>query len=96
MALDKLPKELRSCINCINRGSCGSDEVIWCGARAMWSESFASFRERAEKRITEMEAHVVQLRKLCADRPNLDHIPNQSVDIEHWFYMIDCAARGGR
>jgi len=99
MALDELPDAERACSNC-GSYSCHGMLAAFAGKQAKdcasWNESSASVRVRAEKRIAELEAHVVQLRKLCADRPNLDHIPNQSVDIEHWFYMIDCAARGGR
>ena len=107
MALEELPDAERTCSWCEHddadsQAPCGGCSRAWNNGHTAgapndyWSETGRSVRERAEKRITELEAHVVQLRKLCADRPNLDHIPNQSVDIEHWFYMIDCAARGGR
>jgi hypothetical protein len=66
MPLDELPNELRTCVNCIDRGSCYPNSTSRCRARTMWSESFESFRERAEKRVAELEARSKQGATECS------------------------------
>jgi len=58
--------------------------------------------DKAEARVKELErerdearAEALRILRLCADRPNLDHIPFQPAPVEDWFNRIDNAEKGG-
>jgi len=51
--------------------------------------------ENAERERDEARAEALRILRLCADRPNLDHIPFQPARLEDWFNRIDNAGKGG-
>ena len=51
--------------------------------------------ENAERERDEARAEAMRLMQLCADRPNLDHIPFQPAPVEDWFNRMDNAGKGG-
>lgn len=58
MPLDELPQDQRNyCSNCLRWGSCVADHRLPDGSCG-WSESAQSVRERAKKKIAELEALV--------------------------------------
>ena len=52
--------------------------------------------EKAERERDEARAEAMRLMQLCADRPNLDHIPFQLAPVEDWFNRIDNAEHQAR
>ena len=73
------------------------------GAEDFWGESAESIRARYEARVEELErerdearAEALRILRLCADRPNLDHIPFQPARLEDWFNRIDNAEHQAR
>ena len=91
---------VKSCKNC---GGSFEDCDMYCvrgdngsGAEDFWGESAESIRARYEARVEELErerdearAEALRILRLCADRPNLDHIPFQPARLEDWFNRID-------
>ena len=75
-----------------------------CETCAAWESAVHNQRraEKAEARVKELErerdearAEAMRLMQLCADRPNLDHIPFQPARLEDWFNRIDNADADG-
>ena len=67
-----------------------------------WHKQIQADLAEAKSRIAELErerdkarAEAMRLMQLCADRPNLDHIPFQPAPVEDWFNRIDNAEKGG-
>ena len=51
--------------------------------------------EELERERDEARAEALRILRLCADRPNLDHIPFQPARLEDWFNRMDNAGKGG-
>ena len=61
-----------------------------------WHKQIRADLAEAKSRIAELErerdearAEALRILRLCADRPNLDHIPFQPARLEDWFNRID-------
>ena len=69
-----------------------------CNARIVLDDGIVPDPDALQAQVKELErerdearAEALRILRLCADRPNLDHIPFQPAPVEDWFNRIDNA-----
>jgi len=86
------------CFDCaVADGAKNVAEAIQCAHGRRYGEPcpLQARVKELERERDEARAEALRILRLCADRPNLDHIPFQPAPVEDWFNRIDNAGKGG-